>query len=577
MHLLLVEDTPADRDFLRNTLIEQGGEGVRLSHVDTLAAALSILAREDFDVVLLDLDLPDATGLAGVEAIQNVNTELPIIVLSTVHDEQFAVSAVHRGVQDYLVKWEGDGRLIMRSIRYAVERKRTESHLQFLAQYDPLTGVGNRQHFSEQLGKASGRAERDGRKLALLFLDLDNFKDVNDAMGHDVGDDLLVQLSRRLKDTLRVGDTLARLGGDEFAILCESFDDIEGIEILALKVIDAIAEPFDLKHRRLFVTGSVGITIYPTDGRDVGKLVKNADIAMYEAKASGKNCHRFFTSSMQDELLRRHELERDLRRASSDDQFELVYQPKVDVEMGKLIGLEALLRWRHPRRGLLTPDHFITEAEKTGQIVEIGRWCLNEVCRQAQAWMQQDLDVPPIAVNVSARQFYQPGFSDQVRSALAQEGVRPDILELELTEGMLMEDTHLVQNTLNHLKRLGVRLALDDFGTGYSSLSYLARFPLDVLKIDRSFVDKAIGDPTVGQIVRAIISLAESLNLGIIGEGVETAAQRDFLLESGCTQQQGFLFGRPSSASEIAQLMARGTWSEYEVDLPRIYARGSAT
>ena len=342
MQLLLVEDSHADRDFLARCLEQHGDESLNVVHVERLSQALDLLVVDDFDLVLLDLDLPDATGLAGVEAIQQVNHELPIIVLSTEHDEQFAISAVHRGVQDYLVKWEGDGRLILRSIRYAVERKRTESHLQFLAQYDPLTGVGNRQHFSEQLAKASGRAERDGHKLALLFLDLDNFKDVNDAMGHDVGDELLIQLSRRLKETLRVGDTLARMGGDEFAILCENVADIDAIDTLALKVIEAIAEPFELKHRRLFATGSVGITLYPNDGRDVGKLVKNADIAMYEAKASGKNCHRFFTSSMQEELLRRHELERDLRRAAKEGQLSLVYQPKIDVELGCLIGLEAL-------------------------------------------------------------------------------------------------------------------------------------------------------------------------------------------------------------------------------------------
>lgn len=566
MQLLLVEDSASDRDFLVECLSRQGTEELSLVHAERLAEALELLGSRDFDVVLLDLDLPDASGLAGVEAIQQIDNELPIILLSSEHDEQFAISAVHRGVQDYLVKWEGDGRLISRSIRYAVERKRTESHLQFLAQYDPLTGVGNRQHFSEQLSKASGRAEREGHKLALLFLDLDNFKDVNDAMGHDVGDELLVQLSRRLRAALRVGDTLARMGGDEFAVLCENVTDIDAIDMLARKVVTAIAEPFDLKHRRLFVTGSVGITLYPNDGRDGGKLVKNADIAMYEAKADGKNCHRFFTASMQEELLRRHELERDLRKAADGGQLTLVYQPKIDVEMGSLIGLEALLRWNHPRLGLLTPDAFIAEAEKTGQIVDIGRWCLNEVCRQAQEWLESGLVVPPIAVNVSAQQFHQASFLDHVRGALAHQGIDASLLELELTEGMLMEDTRQVQATLNHLKRLGVRLALDDFGTGYSSLSYLARFPLDVLKIDRSFVGKAIGDPTVAQIVRAIISLANSLNLEIIGEGVETEAQRDFLTESGCTQQQGYLFGQPANVDEITEMLGTDErrWSREE-------------
>jgi diguanylate cyclase (GGDEF)-like protein len=556
MKLLLVEDNPADAEFLAASLRRQRAGDIELINVQTLAEATAQLGLEKFDVVLLDLHLPDGSGLQCLDSIQAVDNEIPIVVLSGQDDEEFAVSILNKGAQDYLVKWEGQGRTILRSIRYAIERKKSDLRLSYLAQYDPLTGIPNRQFFNDQLTRATARARRDGRKVTLLFLDLDEFKVVNDTLGHDTGDRLLKEVADRIRRTVRTGDVVARLGGDEFAVLLEGLSGPREVEAVATGLLDIVSRPYHIAERQLTITTSIGITMYPNDNADTQMLLKNADIAMYQAKENGKNNFTFFHQQMHADLMEYHELEHEIREALQLNQFHLAYQPKVNVHINQLQGLEALLRWTSPTRGNVGPSEFIPVAEESGHIIPLGYWVLNEVCLTIKSWQDKGLTVVPVSVNVSARQFQQPDFHKRVAEVLNRHGVDPKLIEIELTEGLVMEDTEAAQRELAQLKKIGLRISIDDFGTGYSCLSYLRRFPIDVLKIDRSFVQE-IGSSKDGEsIIDAIISLAKSLRLETVAEGVETPAQLNYLLDHGCHVVQGYLFGKPMEVRLIEPLLA---------------------
>lgn len=555
MKLLLVEDCLDDADFLAASLRRNRTVDVELTHVGSLRDARRCLEQAAFDVVLLDLHLPDGSGMECVDLIQEAEAGTPIVVLSGRDDEEFALSILNKGVQDYLVKWEGEARGILRAIRYAIERKRSEMRLNYLAQYDPLTEIPNRQYFNDQLARATSRARREGRKVALFFLDLDHFKVVNDTLGHNAGDVLLKETAQRLRQAVRAGDVLARLGGDEFAVLLEGIGGPLDAEAVARAILDVVAKPFQVEGREVSVTTSIGITLYPADHGDPDMLLKNADIAMYQAKEQGRNNFKFFTERMQAELLAYHSLEHDIREALANEEFRLVYQPKVNVVNRRLQGLEALLRWDCPRRGEVTPAEFIPVAEQSGHIVPLGHWVLHEVCRTLNRWAAAGLPLVPVSVNVSARQFQQAEFHQRVADVLQRHTIDPGMLEIELTEGLLMEDTDSAQRALQQLKATGVRVSIDDFGTGHSCLNYLRRFPIDVLKIDRSFIQEVDGGNGSAMIVRAIISLAQSLQLDTVAEGVETREQLEFLVENGCEVAQGFLFGLPMDAREIVPLL----------------------
>jgi diguanylate cyclase (GGDEF)-like protein len=556
MKLLLVEDNPADAAFLAASLRRQRAGDVELITTPTLAAATDRLGLDTFDVVLLDLHLPDGSGLQCLDAIQAVNNEIPIVVLSGQDDEEFAISILNKGAQDYLVKWEGQGHTILRSIRYAIERKKSDLRLNYLAQYDPLTGIPNRQFFNDQLTRATARARRDGRKVTLLFLDLDAFKIVNDTLGHDAGDRLLKEVADRIRRSVRTGDIVARLGGDEFAVMLEGLAGPLDVEAVANGLLEVIAQPYHIADRQLSITTSIGITMYPSDNSDTQMLLKNADIAMYQAKEYGRNNFKFFHEQMHADLVRYHELERDIREAIAQDQFHLVYQPKINVRINQLQGIEALLRWNSPTRGNVSPGEFIPVAEESGHIIAMGYWVLNQVCLAIRSWQDKGLKLVPVSVNVSARQFQQPDFHKRVADLLRRHDVDPGLIEIELTEGLVMEDIDCAMRELVALKRIGLRISIDDFGTGYSCLSYLRRFPIDVLKIDQSFVQE-IGCSRDGEsIIDAIISLARSLRLETVAEGVETTAQLHYLLDHGCHVVQGFLLGRPMEAHLIEPLLA---------------------
>jgi diguanylate cyclase (GGDEF)-like protein/PAS domain S-box-containing protein len=439
----------------------------------------------------------------------------------------------------------------------AVEREDARNRLTWLAQFDALTGLPNRHRLGACLEEAIANAAASSRRAGVMFIDLDRFKSVNDMLGHSVGDELLAQAGARLQDCVGAFDVVARLGGDEFAVVLPQLDATIEAEAIARRIVEALSQPFVLQGQQLFVSASVGIAAYPDDGIDAATLLKSADTAMYSAKQNGRNNYQFYLAEMNANAALRLQTEHQLHLALERGEFELHYQPKMKLATGAVSGFEALLRWRHPERGLVAPFEFIGILEETGLILAVGEWVIAEVCRQLRAWSALYESVPPVAINLSARQLGQAGFADTVRAIVDTAGVDPRLLEFELTESMLMLDPEAAVRILTDLKRQGMRLSVDDFGTGYSSLAYLKRFPLDALKIDRTFVRDLPGDSDDAAITKAVISLAHSLNLKVVAEGVETIAHLDALRAYGCDEIQGYYIGRPAPAAQCVDLLAK--------------------
>jgi diguanylate cyclase (GGDEF)-like protein len=433
----------------------------------------------------------------------------------------------------------------------AVERQEARNRLTYLAQYDPLTSLPNRRRLAQCLEDAIATAAR----AAVVFIDLDRFKNVNDMLGHGVGDQLLVQAAKRLSACARAGDVVARLGGDEFALVLPALDDDSAAAVIAARVIEALAQPFYLEGQQLFVSASVGIATYPENGRDAETLLKNADTAMYGAKNGGRNTYQFYVAEMHENATQRLLTETQLRLALERSEFLLHYQPKLDLATGAISGFEALLRWNHPQRGLVPPLEFIDILEDTGLILPVGEWVIGEVCRQLKAWQALGMAAPPVAINLSVRQLQQADLAGAVERIVARAGVDPALLEFELTESMLMANPEAAVEILTRIKTLGMRLSVDDFGTGYSSLAYLKRFPLDALKIDRTFVRDLPDDPDDAAITKAVIRLAHSLSLKVVAEGVENVDQLRELEEYGCDQIQGYHVSRPLPAQGCMALL----------------------
>ncbi|HUP47835.1 MAG TPA: EAL domain-containing protein [Thermoanaerobaculia bacterium] len=427
------------------------------------------------------------------------------------------------------------------------------TQVEHLAYYDTLTGLPNRSLFGDRLAVALTHAARHHYKLAVLFLDVDRFKHVNDSLGHTMGDRLLRTVATRIRGAMREEDTVARFGGDEFTILIHIIGKIEDAGRIAQKILDSLKAPILIDEREFVATSSVGVSIYPIDGTDGETLIRNADTAMYRSKDLGGNTYQFYAASMNHRAVEALEVENGLRRALAQNEFILYYQPLVDVGTGTVFGLEALIRWNHPQLGLLRPDRFIPAAEESGLIIPIGRWVLREACRQANEWHRRGHRVV-VAVNLSGRQFQDPDLIRQIREALDGADLRPEFLELEITEGYAMQDVEKAIQTLRQLKTLGVRIAIDDFGTGYSCLSYLKQFPIDTLKLDGSFV-RDLASPEDAQIALGVIALAHSLKLKVIAEGVETIGQMAFLREHACDRLQGYLFSRPMPAANFERFI----------------------
>ncbi len=668
-------------------LNEQGSQHTELTHVQYMREAEKHLAEHIVDLILLDLGLPDAHGLAAVRRAHTVAPRVPLVVLTGMDDEVLASQALQEGAQDYLIKGQIDARGLLRSLRYAIERKAMEEALfvekeraqvtlncigdavactdslgkvTFLnlvaekmtgwslqeaaglplgevfrildaasrvaspspmetavveqdctthrpsnyvlvrrdgfeipiedsvspihdregnatgavivfrdvsaaramadqithsAEHDFLTGLPNRMLLNDRVNQAIALAPRHHKRVAVLFLDLDGFKHINDSLGHPTGDKLLQSIAKRLVECVRASDTVSRQGGDEFVVLLSEVERSEDTAITARRMLQTVAEAHSIDHHDLHVTTSIGVSVFPDDGLDAETLIKNADTAMYQAKENGRQSYKFFKPAMNVRAVERQAIEESLRRALERQEFAVHYQPKVSLKTGEITGAEALLRWTHPVRGPISPAQFIPIAEDCGLIRPIGNWILREACRQARAWLDAGLPLASMAVNISAIQFRNENFLQGVFATLEETGLEPKFLELELTESVLMKHAESTEVILKTLRARGVQLAVDDFGTGYSSLSYLRRFAIDALKIDQSFVRQITTAPSETTIVTAVISMGRSLNLRVVAEGVETPEELAFLQAHQCDQAQGYYFSRPVVAPQFAELL----------------------
>jgi diguanylate cyclase (GGDEF)-like protein/PAS domain S-box-containing protein len=687
--LLLVEDSPGDARLLREMFHEQASHHTELTHVECMGEAEKHLAERKFDIILLDLGLPDAQGLAAVRRAHAAAPRIPLVVVTGLDDEALASQALQEGAQDYLIKGQIDARGLLRALRYAVERKSTEEalfvekeraqvtlnsigdavictdisgnitflnrvaekmtgwplqeaagrrmaevlrivddasrqptpdpmemavgqnrtlHLPsncillrrdgfeipiedcvapihdrggkatgavivfrdvssaramtqqmiHLAEHDSLTGLPNRILLNDRVGQAIALASRYQKELAILFLDLDGFKHVNDSLGHPIGDKLLQSIGKRLVDCVRASDTVSRQGGDEFVVLLSEVERPEDAAISARRMLQEVTQAHSIDHHDLHVTASIGVSIYPDDGLDAETLIKNADTAMYQAKENGRQSYQFFKPAMNVRAVERQSIEESLRRALERQEFALHYQPKINLRTGEITGAEALLRWTHPIRGPVSPAQFIPVAEDCGLILPIGNWVLREACKQARVWVEAGLPMSTMAVNISSMEFRDDDFLDTVFDVLSETGLDPRSLELELTESVLMKRAESAASVLKTLRARGVQVAVDDFGTGYSSLSYLRKFPIDALKIDQSFVRQISSPGEDTTIVTAVISMGRSLKLRVVAEGVETREELEFLQAQQCDEAQGYYFSRPVPPQQFALLLKSG-------------------
>ena len=563
-----------------------------------------ICRAHDGSIISVNEEFTRLTGYAPSEVIGRTQGEVMLWVdeknveqarqqLSlnqAVHNLEMTLATKSGERRDMLVSSEmteiNDARCVLTVARDVTEEKRAEQRMAYLANYDHLTGLPNRALFRDRLAGAMLRAERAERLVGLLYLDLDRFKQVNDSLGHPFGDALLKQVAERLQQCVRRtdtvahpaasredahGTTVARVGGDEFTIVLEGIQHIDEITRIAQRILSNVSNAFDLEGHQVYVGVSIGITVFPFDDDDLDNLVRNADAALYRAKALGRNNFQFYTDDLNANAEERLWLEMELRQALDRDQFELVYQPKLNLRTNLITGVEALLRWRSPNKGLVSPAEFIPLLEETGLIVSVGAWVLHTACEQAATWTRAGLNLT-MAVNLSARQFRDDDLTGVIRSALINSGLAASQLELEVTESLLMEDSASSQSTLASIKQMGIHISVDDFGTGYSSLAYLKRFPLDTLKIDRSFVKDMGIDPDDTAIVRAVIALARSLRLTVVAEGVETQEQLAHLREALCDQAQGYFITRPMTAAAFETWMTEN----YEGQMPRLASAASS-
>jgi len=551
---LLVEDDLEDALLVRGMLHHADPDRFNVIHVRSLSDAFKRLKEEAFDVVFLDLSLPDGEGLTGIQDARAAARGIPIVVLGADREEGLALKAVEVGAQDYVLKSPGNAISVSR-IRRAMERTRSEEHVAYLTRFDPITGLANRALFRERLDAALGAAAREETPVALVLLDLDRFKTVNESLGHECGDRLLQAVAGRLERS--GGGDVARLGGDEFAVIAPGADADAAFH-RARQIFEAMSTPFNLDGHEIYVTPSIGVSCYPRPSEGADALIRNAEAAMYRAKERGRNNLQAFAPEMAGPATERIRLEAALRHALTREEFVLFYQPQVDLASRRIVGLEALLRWHHPALGLVAPSRFIWLAEETGLIVPIGEWVLATACAQAKAWDEAGLAPRRMVVNLSARQFRQERLPETVARALEAAGLAPERLALEITEGALMEATRRNDSLVAELKDLGVGISIDDFGVGYSSLAYLKRFPVDILKLDRCFVRDIASDPGDVAIARAIIALARGLSLSVIAEGIETPEQVAVLQAEGCENGQGYLLGRPVPARGAERLMRQG-------------------
>ena len=562
LRVLIVSPTEEDAAGLLLEL-RRGGYEPAYERVETRSEMAAALARQAWELVISDYSLPRFNATMVLTLLKKTGHDIPCIIVSSTLGEELAVAALKMGAHDYLLKGNV-ARLVsavereLQEAELRRERRRAEASVKHQASHDVLTDLPNRTLFKDRLTLALAHANRYRNMLAVLFVDLDRFKNIIDTLGPAVGDRLLQGVAERLASCLDEGDTLARLGGDEFVILLPRLQRADKAVKVAQRVLEVLKPVFLFNEHELHITTSIGISLYPYDGADVDTLLKNADTALYRAKEQGRNNYQLYTPAMNARAFERLAMENSLRKALERQQFMLHYQPQVDMPGGKISGMEALVRWRHPDLGLVYPAEFITLAEETGLIVPLGDWVLRTACTQARIWHKAGYPQLTVAVNLSARQFQHQGLTDTLARVLKETELDPRTLELEITESIAMQNADFTHVVLNHVKEIGVRIAMDDFGTGYSSLSYLRKFPIDTLKIDQSFVRDLTSDPNDAAIANAIIVLAHSLKLKVVAEGVETAEQEAFLKAHHCDKLQGYLYNRPLTVEQFEQLLFQG-------------------
>lgn len=561
LRVLLIEDSEDDAELVLRAL-RKGGYLVEYDRVDERGPLRQLLANADWDIVLSDYAMPRFNGLEALRVVQESGMDLPFIVISGTIGEEVAVEMMKAGAHDYMMK-NNLARLVpavqreLRDSEVRHARRIAEETLRHQAYHDILTGLPNRWLLQDRLIHAMAFARREQRHVALLFFDLDRFKNVNDTLGHLVGDQLLRAVTSRLLGQLRDGDTLARLSGDDFIMLLGDLHHPQEAASTAAKLLQLLEKPFNLPGREVHIDASIGIALFPGDGADAETLLKHSEFAMYHAKAEGRNNYQFFTADIHAEAHERFTIEHDLHRAVKNDELILHYQPQVLLTTGEIFGVEALVRWMHPENGLIPPNKFIPVAEETGLIMAMSEWVLRKAVSDYCKWRDYGIAPERVAVNLSARQLHQ---SDTVRileDIIQEADVDPRILEIEITESSIMQDPMRVVETISAIKALGPSIAIDDFGTGYSSLSYLRRFPIDVLKIDQSFVRDIHNDPDDAAIVATIIAMARTLNLTVIAEGVENKQQDEYLRNHGCEQGQGYLYAKPMPDEVLCEYLTK--------------------
>lgn len=565
--LLIIDDELQ----IRSLLVDLLGPVYDCSEASSAEDALTALSHETFDLVISDIDMGGMSGLELVPRVHSLAPDTVVVMISGNQDIEFAINALRVGAFDYITKpidirhveasveralkhgsLLKEKRLYKEQIEHLLQQRTAE--VDWLAYYDTVTQLPNRALFEDRLTQAVAIARAKDESLAVLFISLDQFKKVNDSLGHGPGDSLLREFAERLKSCISKSDTVARFGGDEFALLRTHTDGTKDIIETIGMLSQVLKFSFDLPGHEVYATASVGVSLFPFDGDDSQTLLKNAGAALYKAKKSGGANYQFFTSDMHELATRRLALETNLRRAIQNEEFLIHYQPRVSVDSLAITGVEALVRWQHPQLGLVSPAEFIPLAEDTGLIVPIGEWVLRKACLQSREWQERGFAPIQMSVNISARQFHERDLSETVIRILDETGLAAKHLDLELTESSIMQNSEFAAGVLDRLKSMGINISIDDFGTGFSSLASLKRLPIDVLKIDKSFVRDVTTDPDDAALVMAIITLAHNLRLKVIAEGVETAEQLRFLQLLRCDEIQGYFFSRPRAAEDLVAL-----------------------
>jgi len=567
LKILIVDDDELDRMVIKRAL-KKAKQALLIIEAHGFQEATRLLRDNSFDCLLFDFRLGGRDGIELIQEIQAENlSQAPIVMLSGLDNEEVMLKCLKEGAQDFLLKSEITTHSLLRAIRYAQERKQVTLQLRFLAQHDTLTGLANRRLFIDCVKRAIAHARREDTLFAIIFIDVDNFKSINDSLGHEGGDELLTTIANRIKSTLRGEDIVGRLGGDEFSVLIEGIVKHDALIKIARLLLDAVREPINIYNKVIHTTISLGLATYPTCSKDASELIKCADLAMYKAKQSGRNNYYFYSADLQQLADKYANIKIDLYNALSREEFELYYQPQINASDGTIAGVEALIRWHHPTRGMVPPDEFIPVAESTGLINSMGDWVIDAACKQLSLWLASYKGKHSklnMAINISTHQIQQQELKDKVCEIIDKYQLPYSQVELELTENALIDDIERCKIRLDALSKCGIPIAIDDFGTGFASFRHLQELPLTSLKIDKTFIDHICTKVKSHEIVKAIIVMARALNMTVIAEGVETQEQACLLQAMECDFLQGYYFSKPLPATELEKIL------KYPHKLPQI-------